>query len=228
MTRTRSTVGTWTPAPPPVPRLLVVVAPHPDDEVLGAGGILRWADGEGAATAVVACSDGEASHGRSRLVAADELRRRRAEERADALDVLGVDPHVVRLGHPDGQLAAHEDEIVASLAGFGGDGVTFVVPWVHDGHPDHEAVGRAGRAAAAATGAQLWPVPIWAKVRREHPLPEPVARLVLSPEVRRAKADAVDRHRSQLVALGPAPEDGPVVHPTELAAMLDGTEVVLP
>lgn len=220
-------VGTWHPGPPPLPQRLVVLAPHPDDEVLGTAGILRWAGAGGVATTVVACTDGEASHRRSRLVHPDGLRRCRAEERAAALAALGVDAEVLRLGLPDGALDAHEGELADAFGALGGAGTVLVAPWEHDGHPDHEAVGRAARSAAARSSATVWSVPIWAKVRSVRDLPPPLAALELSPSSRAAKAAAVACFRSQLVAAGPAPEDGPVVHPAELAAMLDGTEVVL-
>ena len=47
------------------PRRLVVVAPHPDDEVLGAGGLLQYMGRVGVEMVVVAVTDGEASHPRA-------------------------------------------------------------------------------------------------------------------------------------------------------------------
>ena len=44
------------------PRRLIVVAPHPDDEVLGAGGLLQQMQQAGVETVLVAVTDGEASH----------------------------------------------------------------------------------------------------------------------------------------------------------------------
>lgn len=220
-------VGSWSPAPPPVPRHLLVVAPHPDDEVLGAAGVMRWAADSGAVTTIVGCTDGEASHRRSRLVTPDELRTRRQAERSAALSILALDVEVHRLGLPDGDLAAHEAELAEGIRQRCGRGTTVLVPSGNDGHPDHEAAFRAGRAAAAAAGADLWQVPIWAKVRRPDPQPGRLSALRLSPWMALAKAEAIAAFASQVEPLGALPEDGPVVHADELAHMLDGIEAVV-
>ena len=42
-----------------------------------------------------------------------------------------------------------------------GDGTLVAAPWRHDGHPDHEAAGRAAAVAARRTDASLVEYPIW-------------------------------------------------------------------
>ena len=136
---------------------VVIVAAHPDDEVLGAGGLISVLAAGGARLRLVAVTDGEASHrGRARP---STLVRRRAAETAAALDVLGAETtEVIRLGLPDGQLAAREESLVADLrrltAGFG----TCLAPWDRDMHPDHEAT---GRAASRACPQAVCYYPIW-------------------------------------------------------------------
>src|SRR5690606_26752164 len=100
-------IGTWTPSLPDVPARAVVVAPHPDDEVLGCGMAMRWLSEQGCAVTIVACTDGEGSHPQSTAVTPDVLRRIRADERARALELLEVAPDVIRLGLPDGGLGGH-------------------------------------------------------------------------------------------------------------------------
>ena len=75
------------------PRRLVVVTPHPDDEVLGAGGLLQRMQRACVETVVVAVTDGEASHPRARLRGA--IWRRRAPMRG-GLPSIGwaADPSV--------------------------------------------------------------------------------------------------------------------------------------
>ena len=63
---------------------LVVVSPHPDDEFLACGGLLALHARRGGASAIVAVTDGEASHrsdparSEARLASARRVERRRA------------------------------------------------------------------------------------------------------------------------------------------------------
>lgn len=217
---------TWRGGAPPVPARAVVVAPHPDDEVLGTAGLLRWLVAHGASVALVAVTDGEASHARSRRTTPDRLRRVRDAERRRALAVLDVEVGVERLGLPDGHLGGHEDALGAALVERADPDTTLVAPWRHDGHPDHDATGRAAARAAEATGAALWEVAIWAKVRAPGPAAAGAHHLDLDEGSAAAKRAAAACFASQLRALGPHPDDGPVVHPGEVAAMLAGPELV--
>jgi LmbE family N-acetylglucosaminyl deacetylase len=138
------------------PDSVVVLAAHPDDEVLGAGGLLCQLATAGIRIRLVSVTDGEASHGGQANAA--ELIRRRCDERAAALRELGASAaEVVRLGLPDSGLARREPELAAALrrvvAGFG----ACLAPWENDVHADHEAVGRAARRACP----RLFFYPIW-------------------------------------------------------------------
>ncbi|CAN5543327.1 PIG-L family deacetylase [soil metagenome] len=222
--------GAWAGTAPEPGDHVLVVAPHPDDEVIAAAGLLVWLSRIGARTSVLAVTDGEGSHARSKLVTPEELRGRRARERAVGLSLLGVSVAVERLGLPDGEVARREEALVRALLERSDPSTTIVAPWRHDGHVDHDAVGRAASTAAARTGAALWEVPIWAKVRAPGSFaaagPGRCSRLVLSPELRTRKRSALGCHRSQVEPLGPSPLDGPVVHPHEVLALLDGVEVL--
>jgi LmbE family N-acetylglucosaminyl deacetylase len=217
---------TWLGPEPSVGRRVVVVAPHPDDEVLGTGVLLRWLAHRGVPTTIVAVTDGEASHARSHRITPAALRRVRAAEREAALAALGVDPDVVRLGLPDGAVAAHVDALAEALGPHVDAATTVVAPGRDDGHPDHVAVSTTAARAAARAGAALWEVAIWAKVHRPGEATDGALRLVADPASDAAKRAATACFRSQVHPLGPAPEDGPVVHPHELAALLAGPELV--
>ena len=69
----------------------------------------------------------------------------------------------MHLGVPDGAVAEAEASCVDRLTEQVGDGrgVLLVAPWRHDGHPDHEAAGRAAAAVAVRTGARLLEYPVW-------------------------------------------------------------------
>jgi LmbE family N-acetylglucosaminyl deacetylase len=144
----------WEPGRPASGRV-VVVAPHPDDEILGVGGTLRRL-AEQVTITVVAVTDGEASYpGRE-----DEMRRCRPAETAAAFEALGVAPEaVVRLGVPDGRVT---EGVAFRLAEHIGAGDLVLAPWVGDGHPDHDATGMAARHAASARGAVAMAYLVWA------------------------------------------------------------------
>jgi LmbE family N-acetylglucosaminyl deacetylase len=212
----------WAGAPPRFRPRVVIAAPHPDDEVLGCAGVMSWLDRQGYAVEIVAVTDGDASHAESRRVSRAALVHRRQRERASALASLGL-AHVPvhRLGFPDAGIASTEPELTEALASRLDSLTTLLVPWRHDGHPDHEAVARAGIAAATACGADYLEVPIWARVRGRRCNPSYV--LVLGAG-QPGKRRAAETYRSQVIALGPDPCDGPVVHPGELDALTSPTE----
>ena len=97
---------------PPGARV-VVVAPHPDDEILTCGGLLDLVAARGDAPLIVAVTDGEASHPGSPAWPPERLRHERARETLAALACLGIDAACVqRLAIPDGGVtaAAHDLE----------------------------------------------------------------------------------------------------------------------
>jgi LmbE family N-acetylglucosaminyl deacetylase len=136
----------------------VVVAAHPDDEVLGTGGIMSVLAAAGARLRLVAITDGEASHPDAADPAA--LARRRVAETARALRALGAQQaEVIRLGLPDTGLAACEDEVTARLGELTAGFDVCLAPWSRDVHADHEAAGRAARRVSERT--LSYPVWMW-------------------------------------------------------------------
>jgi len=68
------------------------------------------------------------------------------------------------LGLPDGELADHEDALAERLVEIlegAAPGTWCAATWRGDGHPDHEAVGRAAAAACVRTGVALLEYPVW-------------------------------------------------------------------
>jgi LmbE family N-acetylglucosaminyl deacetylase len=138
---------------------LVVVAPHPDDETLGLGATTAQLVASGVDVQVVSVSDGGAARPGDRT----RLETTRRHELRRATGVLGVPPPV-SLGLPDGQLADHEDrlaELLVEILEGAAPGTWCAATWRGDGHPDHEAVGRAAVAACARTGVALLEYPVW-------------------------------------------------------------------
>jgi LmbE family N-acetylglucosaminyl deacetylase len=142
---------------------LVIVAPHPDDETLGLGAMAAQLAAFGVDVQVVSVSDGDAAVPGATLPERDLLACLRHSEMREATAALGVGPPRT-LGLPDGRLADHEDRLTDSLAEvFDGvaPGSWCAATWRGDGHPDHEAVGRAAAAACAGTAITLIEYPIW-------------------------------------------------------------------
>lgn len=139
----------------------VVVAPHPDDEVLMVGGLLAELARLGRRAVVVAVTDGEASHAGSRRWTRAALARQRIDETDTALRLLGLQASVLRLGLPDGGVAAATERLTRRLQALLTPQDVVFTTWGLDGHPDHEACAHAARAAVAVRGARLYEVPVW-------------------------------------------------------------------
>ncbi|MET9487069.1 PIG-L family deacetylase [Nocardia sp. NPDC006630] len=197
---------------------LVVVAAHPDDEVLGAGGLIVTARAAGIAVTIVTVTDGEASHPESATHGPARLAELRIEEARSAASELGADAPI-RLGLPDGGVASHEDRLRVRLRALLGDigepGAVCAATWRHDGHPDHETVGRAAAAACAATNTELleYPVWMWQWAAPDHPRlrEQDPAVLSLSPAAHAAKCRALAHFRSQFLPLSDDPADAPIL-----------------
>ncbi len=162
-------VGAWTHWQRQFPPLdidecpgLVLVAAHPDDETLGLGATAALLSARGVTVHVVAVTDGEAAYPDNRR-SRKELAQVRREELAAAARRLGL-PRPIFLRLPDGEVANHEQRLLAKLAALlaGFDrGTWCAATWRGDGHPDHEAVGRAAAAAAKIADAVFVEYPIW-------------------------------------------------------------------
>ncbi len=207
----------------------MVVAPHPDDEVLAVGGLLAQLAQQGREVAVIAVTDGTASHRGSAVWPPERLARHRPRESLRALERLGLAIEPVRLGLPDGGLQAMQAMLAARLVSLLRPGDVVFTTWRQDGHPDHEATGQACALAAASAGARLVEVPVWgwhwarpadARMPWRH-----ARRLLLDAEAARRKREAVRAFTSQL---RPDPSTGapPVLRATTLARARRPYEVV--
>jgi LmbE family N-acetylglucosaminyl deacetylase len=82
---------------------LLVLAPHPDDETLGCGGLIARAAQRGYRPRVAFLTDGDRSHVGSPTWPIDRLAETRRAEAKAALAILGVpEEDIVFLGWPDG------------------------------------------------------------------------------------------------------------------------------
>jgi LmbE family N-acetylglucosaminyl deacetylase/SAM-dependent methyltransferase len=197
-------------------RRLVVVAAHPDDESLGAGGLIATAAARGLPTSVLVATAGEGSHPSSPTHTPGALARLRRRELAEAAVALGLEESAVAtMGIPDGHVVEHRDEITAAIVELVGDGrnTLLVAPYRADGHPDHDEMGTCAAAAAHRTGAMLAEYPIWlwhAGHSRDMPWSR-LVRLPLAQTAQEAKRAALTCHASQVRPLSDQPGDGTIL-----------------
>jgi LmbE family N-acetylglucosaminyl deacetylase len=210
---------------------VIFVAPHPDDEVLAAAGLMQRMASRGIPLTVVAVTDGEASHPHSRTMTPMVLADIRARERCHALDRLGISARVFRLALPDGAVAAESDELTACLRRLLEPDVLCVAPWEQDGHPDHDVTGAIAQAECAAIGAPFLRSLVWTwhwAVPDDQRVPWPRARrLPLSRVELMRKRWAVASFTSQIEPLSDEPGDEAILPPATLARFDRRDEVFL-
>ena len=147
---------------------VVVVSPHPDDEALGAGGLIAAARGAGRRVVVVMLTDGSGSHPNSRRYPRDQLIALRKAEALHSARELGLsEADLIHLDLPDGNAPTEGplfDRTVNALAAVVSDvaAASVMVSGEHDPHGDHQAAALMGRALRARDPRlKLWFYPIW-------------------------------------------------------------------
>ncbi|MEV4252592.1 PIG-L family deacetylase [Spirillospora sp. NPDC049652] len=156
------------------PLTLMAVHAHPDDEVLGTGGVLAQAAAEGHRAVLVTCTNGEQGDDANGLKPQDEghdaesVARARLAELRESTSILGIE-HVELLGYRDSGMVgwdANQDrrafsnvpveDAAARLAELMEKYRPDVVITYDDngnyGHPDHIQAHRIAVAAAESTG----------------------------------------------------------------------------
>jgi LmbE family N-acetylglucosaminyl deacetylase len=132
-------------------RRVLVLAPHPDDEVFGCGGALADLASRGATIDVLLVTDGAA--GASDESGRGAIAARRADESRAALALLGGGA-VHEGGLPDRGLGGRAKELESLVALWLAQAVPDLVfcPSPVETHPDHRAVARALLAVARRPG----------------------------------------------------------------------------
>jgi LmbE family N-acetylglucosaminyl deacetylase len=186
-----SDIASWIPDERP----MLIVAPHPDDETLAAGGLIATQKSRGVEVRVVAVTDGEMAYADT-----PGLARIRQMEQEKALAILGVrSTDVIRLRLPDSSVGSFEESLVEALACLVTAETLIVAPWRGDFHPDHEACGRAAEHASKLTGAKLISYFFWTWHRGTPRLLDglPLASMPLGENLLRTKCRALREHQSQ-------------------------------
>ena len=208
---------------------LVVVAAHPDDEILGAGGLVHTAASQGIEVVTICASDGHATHPGS----PEQLANRRHLELDTASMLLGLD--LPRWGGlHSGTLQQYPDRLDAMIRDIldarPGARNGLLAVWDHDGESDHEAVGQAAMRIAKPLGIQLWMYPIWLWYwARPGDLNVPwhrVQTVGVSPTVMAVKNAAARSFAEQKRPRTPDDNPQPVLGSSITSHLLRGTEYV--
>jgi LmbE family N-acetylglucosaminyl deacetylase len=205
---------------------ILVLAPHPDDESLGFGGLIAGAVEQRTEVHVAVLTDGAASHPGSRTYPPERLKRLREAETCAAAAELGVDAdRVVFLAAPDAAaptggpafelLVGRLEQIIADRRIR-----LLLTTWRHDPHCDHAAAALLAAAVARATGVRSLAAPVWGwTLAEDHRLPGPIPaamRLDITAHLA-AKRRAITAHVSQTTDLIGDSADGFRIQPDFLA-----------
>ena len=138
---------------------VVVLAPHPDDETLGCGGVIATRAHEGRRVVVVVLTDGRAllrRFGIEREPTEVEVSRMRKDETRRAVKILTDGRgEIVFLDVENEQLVAKQEETTRALTALLKElkPAELYVPSPFEGHAEHVATNGMAKAACAASGA---------------------------------------------------------------------------
>jgi LmbE family N-acetylglucosaminyl deacetylase len=190
----------------------LVISAHPDDETLGAGGLVALLSRAGADVTFLLATRGEAGH---RV----DLSAERQAEFATAVDRLAPGSRIHDVGLPDGGLRESADALTAAIVDALDDTDLIVAPWSGDGHRDHRIAGETAASVAREHGIELLEYPVWLWHWGTPESPEipwdRLAQVPLDDDAQRTKARALAAYETQLTGIaGEAPvlHDGMVHH----------------
>ena len=185
------------------PRSLLVIAPHPDDETIGAHALMTRLRRRGVPVKVVVVSDGAGSHRTSPKWPTPRLVRERRRETRMVLRRLGVGAgDIVFLDLPDGRLVDHAASVRRGIARAAAAAVKPALALsssMSDDHPDHRVVARQARRQAHLRWLTypVWPI---------HSHPRGARAMPLTAQERSAKRRAVISYRTQAGRITDDPE----------------------
>ncbi len=146
---------------------ILVLAPHPDDESLGCGGLITQACAAGEEVHVAILTDGSRSHPNSQTYPAQRLKTLRECETAEATAALGLARgHLSFLEYQDaaaplrGKRLRVAAERLADYVRAHGIG-TVCATWNHDPHCDHIAAHRITAQASRLAGFRHLSYAVW-------------------------------------------------------------------
>ena len=183
-----------------------IFAPHPDDEVLGCGGLLQQLAANGNPIVLIHVTNGTQSHPNSQIYSQESLDIIRPQESVKALEVLGIAHQVktIALDLTDGNVFSQQDQFQQKLTSIIQHNDVLVTPFMQDGHPDHEATGLVVASFAKQHHLACYQVLIWAwhwakpadnRIPWHHAI-----KVDLTPEQLQRKIEAIACFKSQITA----------------------------
>ena len=188
-------------------RTAIIIAPHPDDEVISCAGLIQRLHKVDFLLKVVFITDGEACYNHFHQIGPESgsIKQIRREESQIAQRIFGIDPeNSLWCGLPDGQLASEENTklvrkiLTKIISDFSPQLV--IAPNSKDGHLDHATIGDAiiqiseNRKRGHTLMYQLWP-------SSKGKTNKPTAVIRLTEEEIRLKNRALDCFKSQFMPI---------------------------
>lgn len=123
---------------------IVIIAPHPDDEILGCAGLIQYWTNLNRKILLIAVTNGTQSHPLSTKYTPEQLNELRPKESICALNILGVHSFVKRIevNILDGQVYLQQHRLKEALNELIDQNDILISTYEKDGHPDHEATGK--------------------------------------------------------------------------------------
>lgn len=143
---------------------VVILSPHPDDEILGCAGLIQQLYRLNREILVVGVTKGTASHPHSSQYSSDELARLRPLESRQALDVLVGKNQIqyLSLGLVDGKITQQQALLEQHLSTIIQENDILISTYEKDGHPDHESLGQFVTEFSQSKGLTHLQAMIWA------------------------------------------------------------------
>ena len=209
-----------------------IFAPHPDDEIIGCGGLLQQLTANGNPIVLIHVTNGTQSHPNSTIYTQEKLNTIRPQESVQALEILGVAHQVttVALNLADGEVFAQQEQFYQKLSTIIQADDILITTFMRDGHPDHEATGQVVASFAKQHHLACYQVLIWAwhwAKPADNRIPWHCAmRVDLTTEQLQRKIEAITCFESQ-ITLDESTGNPPILSPQTIARISQPWEVYL-
>lgn len=184
---------------------ILIIAPHPDDEVIGCGGLIARLVREGNAPHIIVMTSGEASHHGCCDTPDGEIIHARRQLTRNAFTILGVpEENLHELNFPDGGISEDSEELTPLknlLQKLDPDSI--LVPHWGEGWPDHVTTARIVK-DILPSDTEIWEYCVWMwyyNVWRGLDWKN-AATLSMTPEEHSMKLKAMDAYTTPLAPCG--------------------------